>query len=114
VSLTGGLFTLEAEYLGATDNFDPLDYDGDLDGTGDEPEAFNLEVAYTASEELELALRYEGNDDLFAMPEKQYGVAVSYALMSNVSLAVEYLEGEYDNATDDKRKVLTAQIAVEF
>ncbi|MCK4846954.1 MAG: LbtU family siderophore porin, partial [Deltaproteobacteria bacterium] len=114
VSLTGGAFTLDAEYLGATDNFDAADYDGDLDGTGDEPEAFNVELAYAASETLELAVRYEGNDDLFDLPEKQYGIAASYALFDNVSLAVEYLEGEYDNATDDKRKSATAQIAIEF
>ena len=42
-------------------------------------------------------------------PEKQYGAAASYALFENVTVAVEYLEGEYDTLYNmgEKRKAAT-------
>jgi len=42
----------------------------------------------------------------------QYGVIVSYGLFKNTGLAVEYLNGKFEN--DDKQDVITAQLSVEF
>ena len=65
------------------------------------------------TEELEVALKYEGGDDLGDfLPNKQYGAALIYGLFENTSLAVEYLDGEYEN--NDERSLATAQLAIEF
>lgn len=114
VSASFGSIVIEAEYLAAADEFDPLDIDTDGDGNGDQPVTFNVEVAYAVSDALEVAARYEGNEDFFDMPEKQYGVALAYGLHENTTLTFEYLTGEYDNVASDKVSSVTAQLAVEF
>jgi len=105
-------FVLEAEYLGATDDFEAgeLSFDG---GNRFKPRAWNIELAYAVTESLEFAAKYEGGDDLGDFqPDKQYGGAISYGLYKNTSLALEYLHGEFEN--DDERNLVTSQIAVEF
>lgn len=117
VSASFGPVTIDAEYLAAADNFEPADLDnengdGTGDGSGDQPVTFNVEVAFAVSDALEVAARYEGNEELFALPETQYGVAVSYGLYENTAIALEYLSGEYENG--DEVSAVTAQLAVEF
>ncbi len=105
-------FFLEAEYVGALDTFEAgeLSFDG---GKDYEPKAWNLELAFVPIEDLELALRYEGGDDLGdLLPETQYGAAITYSLFANTSIALEYLHGEFEN--DDERDLLTTQLAIEF
>jgi hypothetical protein len=105
-------FFVEAEYVGALDSFEAgeLSFDG---GEELEPKTWNIELAVVPVEQLELALRYEGGDDLGdLLPETQYGAAVTYSLFENTALAVEYLHGEFEN--DDERDAVTAQLAVEF
>jgi hypothetical protein len=105
-------FFLEAEYLSATETFQAgeLSFDG---GKAFEPNTWNLELAYAVNEELEVAVKYEGGDDLGDfLPNKQYGAALIYGLFENTSLAVEYLDGEYEN--NDERSLATAQFAIEF
>lgn len=110
ISATVGPVTIEAEYLAAAEEFDVLDLDIDSDGNGDEPSTFNVEIAYSISEAAEIALRYEGAEDLEL--EKQYGIAYSRELYENTSFALEYISGEYEN--DDDRTVVTAQLGIEF
>ena len=102
----------EFEYLGALDEFEA----GELlfdDGKEFQPETWNLELAYAATDRLEVAVKYEGGDDLGDfLPEDQYGVAVTYGLFENTSLSLEYLHGEFEN--DDERDLITTQLAVEF
>jgi hypothetical protein len=103
---------LELEYLGALDEFQPgeLAFDG---GEGFKPKAWNLELAFVPVEDLEVALKYEGGDDLGdLLPESQFGVAVIYSLFENTSLALEYLRGEFENG--DVRDLITSQLAIEF
>ncbi len=101
--------TLIAEYVGALDEFEA----GELAAEELEPKTWNVELGYAVNDALEVALRYEGGDDLGdLLPESQYGIAASYGLFENTSLAVEYLHGEFDN--DDEQDVLTAQLALEF
>ena len=103
-----GAISVEAEYLAAAD--DDLDLDGD--GSGDEPSTYNLEVAYTVSEALEVAVRIAGSDDLAELPEDLIGVALSYGIYESTTLAFEYQTGEFDNDTD--YSMFTAQLAIEF
>ena len=111
ISFMDKLF-LECEYLGALDEFEAgeLSFDG---GNKFQPETWNFELAYAATDRLELAIKYEGGDDLGDfLPEDQYGAAVTYGLFENTSLALEYLHGEFEN--DDERDLVTTQLAVEF
>ena len=105
-------FFLEFEYLGALDEFEAneLLFDG---GNEFQPETWNFELAYAATDRLEVAVKYEGGDDLGDfLPEDQYGAAVTYGLFENTSLSLEYLHGEFEN--DDERDLFTTQLAVEF
>ena len=105
-------FFLECEYLGALDEFKAgeLSFDG---GNEFQPETWNFELAYAATDRLEVAIKYEGGDDLADfLPEDQYGAAVTYGLFENTSLSLEYLHGEFEN--DDERDLVTTQLAVEF
>lgn len=103
---------IEAEYVAAADEFQAgeLSFDG---GKRFEPKAWNLELAWAATDDLEAAVRCEGSDDGGDwIPETQYGVVVSYGIFDNTSVAVEYLRGEFEN--DDERDAFTAQLAIEF
>jgi hypothetical protein len=111
ISFMDKLF-LECEYLGALDEFEAgeLSFDG---GNEFQPETWNFELAYAATDRLELAVKYEGGDDLGDfLPEDQYGAAVRYGLFEDTSLYFEYLHGEFEN--DDERDLFTTQLAVEF
>ena len=64
-------------------------------------------------DDLEVAVRYEGGEDLGDfLPESQFGAVVSYGLFDNTALSLEYLYGEFEN--DDERNLLTAQLGIEF
>jgi len=112
-------FFLECEYLGALDEFEAgeLLFDG---GKEFQPETWNLELAYAATDRLKVAVKYEGGNDLGGplltenqfLPEDQYGAAVTYGLFENTSLSLKYLHGEFEN--DDQRDLITTQLAVEF
>jgi hypothetical protein len=105
-------FAFEAEYVGATDEFERNDL-GLGPGEVFEPRTWNFELAYAVTEDLEVAVRYEGSDDaLNFFPEKQYGAVASYGIFANTSLALEYLHGEFEN--DDERDLITAQLAIAF
>jgi len=111
VSYMDKLF-LECEYLGALDEFEAgeLSFDG---GNKFQPKTWNFELAYAATDRVEVAVKYEGGDDLGDfLPEDQYGAVVTYGLFENTSLALEYLHGEFEN--DDERDLVTTQLAVEF
>ena len=114
ISATFGPITIDAEYLGALDNFEVLDLDVDGDGKGDEPTTFNLEVAFAVSDRLEVAAKVEGNDEFFDLPDEVFGVAASYELFEHTALTVEWLTGEWDNVAGDEVTVVGAQLGIEF
>ncbi len=117
ISVSVGPLSVEGEYLTAADDFTADDVADALTNEvtiGEKPVTFNVEVAYAVSDALEVAARYEGNEDYFDLPETQYGVAASYGLYENTTLSLEYLTGEYDNLASDKVSSMTAQLAVEF
>jgi hypothetical protein len=107
-----GPYSLYAEYIRAKEEFEVADLDVNGDGKGDKPEAFNIEAGYQLNPYTELAIKYEGNKEMFNFPERQYGVALSYGLFYNVTAKVEALNGDYEDG--NTRTLFTGQVAVEF
>jgi hypothetical protein len=108
-----GQFGLELEYLGALEDFAaPLVTVG-ADLTGRQPEAWNLELAWMPTEQLQLAARYEQAED-FQNDVQRYGAAVSYGLYDHAVVALEYLVADADVAADNPVNLVTAQLALEF
>ncbi len=106
-------FFLELEYVSALDDFKPGELSFD-NGNAFEPVAWNIEFAFLPIEDLELAVRYEGGNDLGSnfLPERRYGAAASYGLFPYTTLAVEYLHADFEN--NDKSDNLTVQLGIEF
>ncbi len=119
-------FSFVAEYMTALDDFmaGEMAYAMDRNGIArsTRPAAWNFEVAFRPVEVLQVAVKYEGTDDMFGLfPEKQYGGVISWELFKYTVLSAEYLHGTYDknnrNADgliEDNRDVVTVQVAVEF
>ncbi len=103
---------IEAEYIGATDEFEAGELFDDTDTEKRQPIAMNFELAVTLIDAIELAIRYEKTEDVTSLPETQYGAAIVYSLFSNTTIAVEYLHGEFEY--DDETNVVTTQLAIEF
>ena len=101
-----------AEYLGAIDDFEAgeLSFDG---GKSYRPEAWTIELAYGITDNLNLAVCYEGSNDCGDfLPEKQFGGGARYDLFKHTSVALEYLYGKFENK--DTRHLMTTQLAIEF
>ncbi len=80
---------ISMEVLKATEPF------REFDPTEDKPEAWNLEMAYFPTNNLEFAIRYERSKELIDEAEEQYGLAVTWRLLNNVSTTIEYLRSDY-------------------
>lgn len=112
-----GDYGLSAEFVGATEEFDAEDLDMNGDGHGDRPTAWNSEFAWYPQSFLEFAVRVEGSDEYYDQPELQYGAKVGWSPMEHLSLALEYLHGEFDKDFSDnldKRELVVTQLALEF
>lgn len=108
-----GQFGLEAEYLAALDDFDTALVAIGEDLTGRRPAAWNLELAWMPSDQLQLAARYEQAED-FRDDVRRYGTTVSYGLYEHAVVALEYLHADSDATLDDPLNQVTAQLALEF
>ncbi|MBU1276313.1 MAG: LbtU family siderophore porin [Proteobacteria bacterium] len=100
-----------AEYITALDDFQA----GELSFASGKakPYAYNLELAFMPLDKWTFAVRYEGSGDLGDFePERQYGFNVSWNLLPDTRLSLEYLRGDYAN--DDERDLVTTQLAVAF
>jgi len=105
-------FFFNAEYLGAIDDFESgeLSFDG---GKSYRPEAWTIELACGITNNLNLAVCYQGSNDCGDfLPEKQFGGCVSYGLFKDTSIALEYLHGKFENK--DTRHLMTTMLAIEF
>lgn len=110
-------YGLSAEFVGAAEDFDAEDLDMNGDGNGDRPMAWNTEFAWYPQSFLEFAVRVEGSDEYYDQPELQYGAKVGWSPMDHLSLALEYLHGEFDKEFSDdldKRELVVTQLALEF
>ncbi len=113
LSIAYGIFSLEAEYILALDDFTaPVVTLGD-DLSGKKPSAWNLELAWIPNEQWQIAMRTEAAHD-FKRNSKRYGAAVSYGLFQNTLLALEYLLSDEKGAASDPVHVLTMQLALTF
>lgn len=112
-SVKKGAVLASAELISAVKRLDPADLVSAVNAGGDKPMAYNFEVAYDISDKLEIAVKYEGSDDITGLPRKQYGVAASYAIFESVTASIEFLHGEFADDAGD-RDLATAQLAVEF
>jgi len=104
----------DVEYVTVSESFQggELAYATNVTDTP-EPSAWNVELAFAVLENLELALKYEGSHEFDnVVPDEQYGIAVSYALFENTSVAMEYLRGEMKNKDDTD--TITVQLGIEF
>ncbi len=114
-SLSFGKVTIEAEYLAAADDFTANDIataaanDVTIES---KPSAWNVELAYSVNEALEVAAKLEGSKDIDDLPEDKYGVTVSYGLYEGTTLAAEYMNSEYKGGQEGD--ALTLQLALEF
>jgi hypothetical protein len=107
-------FFLEVEYVTALDSFEAGELDFD-NGKRMEPSAYNIELAYLLTDDIELALRYAGSSDAGTLlPEELYGAVVNWSFLDGVSLGLEIQKGEYDRPTDKDELTMTAQLALEF
>jgi hypothetical protein len=119
-------FIFGAEYITALDSFAPGKMAYAVDRWGmpvrTRPAAWNFELAFRPIDPLQLAIRYEGSSDMFALfPEHRYGGSVSWEFLKYTTLSAEYLHGEYDkdnqNAdgmVEDESDTFTVQMAIEF
>ena len=116
-----GPFTLIGEYVTALDDFEQTEVD--FKGRGAEPEAYNLEAAFTTelfNRETTFALGYQATDEALALdlPESRYIGTVSMELLPYTALAIEYFHDEdydtSDGGTGEDANTLTMQLALEF
>jgi len=121
LTLGYGPFMLIGEYLGALDAFDANELD--FNGTGAEPSAWNLEVAYTREikgKETTFAVGYQKSDEALALelPEERILGCIGVEIWKYTSLAVEYLHDEdysvADGGTGNDANAATVQLAVVF
>jgi hypothetical protein len=117
-----GAFSFGGEYITALNDFraGEMAYAMDRFGAARDtrPAAWNFEFAYRPIDNVQLAVRYEGSDEMYDLfPKDQYGFAVSWEVFKYTTLSGEYLHGEYeDNATtvDRDQDIFTIQLAIEF
>ena len=119
LSASYGIFTFEAEYLAALEDFDrdlvaanlALDESSGL--TGRRPRALNLELALTPAEGWEVAVKAERAKD-FLDDVRRHGIVVAHGLFRNTSLALEYLHSDGQGEGNDPVHTTTAQLAFSF
>jgi hypothetical protein len=121
LTLGYGPFMLIGEYLGALDAFQASELV--FNGTGAEPNAWNIEAAYTRDikgKETTFAVGYQKTDEALALelPEERILGCIGVGIWENTSLALEYLHDEdysvADGGTGNDANATTVQLAVEF
>ena len=94
----------------------------ELPANANEPRAWNAEIAYYIGRTWEIAARYERSAELEDKPEERYGIGATWAAHRNVTLSLEYLQGNFkpgfafdDDGNELKREqIMAAQVAVIF
>lgn len=109
-------FELIGEVVQANNKF------SEFDTNTDKPFAYNLELAYFATNTTQLAIRYERSDEFAEQPEKQYGVSVTWRPISNISITADYLHANFEdefilNGAEedlDDRDLIAIELTLEF
>ncbi len=82
-------FEITAELLRATKEFT------ELEAPFDKPSSYNVELAYSLNDSLQVATRYERIDEIEDEPAQRYGVAVTWALNKFCIISVDALFGKF-------------------
>ncbi|QIK38505.1 LbtU family siderophore porin [Caldichromatium japonicum] len=116
-----GPLSLYAEYLSATEDFDPLSLG--FKEHGARPAAWNLEVGYSFSlygHETTAAVAYQGTREALALelPRERWLLGWRIGLIERVSLGFEWAhDRDYparDGGTGKSAETFTAQLAIEL
>ncbi len=112
--LERGAWSLAAEYLGAAEDLEWTDAEGET--TAVQPQTWHVDAAYAFNDVWSAAVRYEGSKEFKAdeMPEHQGGAAVFCQLNAFAVLGAEYLYGTFEDEEADDRHLATLQLALEF
>ena len=112
--LERGAWSLAAEYLGAAEDLERSDAEGET--TFVRPQTWHMDAAYAFNDAWSAAVRYEGSKEFKAdeMPEHQSGAAVFCQLNAFAVLGAEYLYGTFADEETDDRHLATLQLALEF
>lgn len=108
-------FEITAEVVESIDHFD-------VEEGRFRPRSYNLELAYFLNENLQVAGRIEHAKELIEEPEWQTGLGITWLAMEHLLISVDYLYGDFETPLEieeDKeylknRKIVAAQVAIEF
>ena len=106
--------TVAAEYLGAADDLEWTDVDGETAAV--RPQAWHVDMAWAFADDWTAAVRYEGSKEFKTdeMPEHQSGAALFWQVHELATIGAEYLYGTFDDEATDDRQLATVQLALEF
>ena len=122
LSSSWGKFFLDAEYMGALDEFRVAEL-ADENGMEAEPSVWNIEFGLNHDwwRNLEVAFKIAGSDEAenLSIPETRFGVVLNQEIFENTILSAGYLNDDFetdifDNSTEDQRSTLFTQIAIEL
>ncbi|MES0327287.1 MAG: LbtU family siderophore porin [Gammaproteobacteria bacterium] len=118
-----GAFTLIAEHVTASDDFNTIDLQ--FNGAKASPSASNIEIAYTmgiGGQDVTVAVAQQSTADIdvagIGLPESRSMLSVSTTVANDVGLKIEFSNAsDYETAdggSGESGGMLTAQLAVEF
>ncbi|MFP3871228.1 MAG: LbtU family siderophore porin [Syntrophobacteria bacterium] len=117
LELAGAFFL--AEYMSATEEFDPAELEEDGDGA--RPAVWNFEAGYNWNwwRNLEICLKYAGSDEGVALglPEHRTGLNFNQELYDGVVFSLGYLYDHYEDygpEDRDHRNLVFGQVALEL
>ncbi len=122
LSSSWGKFFLDAEYMGALDEFRSGEL-ADKNNMEAEPSVWNIEFGLNHDwwRNLEVAFKIAGSDEAenLSIPETRFGVVLNQEIFDNTIWSAGYLNDDFekdifDNSTEDQRSTLFTQIAIEL
>lgn len=122
LSSSWGKFFLDAEYMGALDEFRVAEL-ADENGMEAEPSVWNIEFGLNHDwwRNLEVVFKIAGSDEAenLSIPETRFGVVLNQEIFDNTIWSAGYLNDDFekdifDNSTEDQRSTLFTQIAIEL
>ncbi|MCC7478379.1 hypothetical protein IT575_07940 [bacterium] len=100
-----------AEYTGATQAFDAADLDANADELGDQPAAWNFELAHNPGELDTWALGYQHSSEFVDHATNRYALMYGRQLCDIAELRLELSHGKYGDYVSDGRDEDTSFVA---
>jgi len=109
-------FEITAEYVAALGSF------LELPAESDHPAAFNIELAYFPTTDIQIAFRTELSRELEDAPKRQVGISATFIFLHSMTFTVEYLSGKFkqnfvqddDDKAFDKTTTLVGRLTYAF